>query len=50
MLKMIIKVKNARSWLAKISSFTAAPKATLYYGGLVAQYDHVVVTYKPTIL
>jgi phage tail P2-like protein len=50
MVDTILKAKNARSWLAKISSFTAAPTETLYIGGIVGQYDHIVLPYTPTIL
>src|SRR5262249_46777471 len=35
MIDTIIKVKNARSWLANISSFDEAPTDVLYMGGVV---------------
>ena len=50
MINMVIKTKNARSWFAGISSFTATPSATLYMAGSVALYDHTTVTYAQTIL
>ena len=47
---MIIKKKNARTFFAGISSFTAAPTDTVYIGGSVAEYDHITLAYTPTIL
>jgi phage tail P2-like protein len=50
LIDMVIKTKNARSWFAGISSFTAAPTDTLYIGGSLAEYEHLTVPYTPTIL
>ena len=50
MTRLIIQMKNARSWLSGISSLSTAAKATLYLSGNVALYDAHVLPYTPKIL
>jgi P2-related tail formation protein len=48
LVNMIIKKKNARTYLAGLYTFTAAPTDIVYIGGSVAEYDRVILPYTPT--
>ena len=50
MTRLIIEMKNARSWLAGIASLSSADKGTLYLSGNVSLLDTYTIPYKPTIL
>jgi phage tail P2-like protein len=46
----ILKMKNARSYFAGISSFVTLPSAMVYITLVVGQYDYTVQPYKQTVL
>ena len=50
MIKTILAVKNARSYFAGVSSFTQVPAGNVYVGGIVGEYDYLVLPYTRTIL
>jgi len=50
MTRLIIEMKNARSWLAGIASLSSADKGTLYLSGNVSLLDTYTIPYKPPIL
>jgi phage tail P2-like protein len=50
MIRLILAMKNARSYLAEISSLEVADKGTLFLSGNVALLDTHVLPYTPTVL
>jgi phage tail P2-like protein len=50
MIRLILKMKNARSYLSGISSLSVADKGTLYLSGNVSLLDTAVLPYRATIL
>jgi phage tail P2-like protein len=50
MVRLILKMKNARSYLSGIASLSVADKGTLYLSGNVSLLDTTVLPYQQTIL
>ena len=49
MVRTILRVKNARSYLSGMASFAAAPPATLSLEGNSAEYELVTIPYRATV-
>jgi len=50
MIKTILAVKNARSYFARIYSFTPTSPGKVYVGGIIGELDYQILPYTPTVL